>query len=67
MLADKLGIRTEGIGSKTKRYYWINAFVREYAATLAEKKKTHFRIISILLLITLISTVVVYISQNAMF
>ena len=67
MLADKLGIRTEGIGSKTKRYYWVNAFVREYIATLAEKKKTHIKIISILLLITLISTMVVYVSQSVMF
>ena len=39
LLANELGIRAEGIGSKTKRYYWINAFIREFVATIVKGKE----------------------------
>ena len=67
MLADKLGLRVEGIGSRTKSYFWINAFVREYIATLVEKKKKHIKMVVILLLINLIGSILMYISEAVLF
>ena len=67
MLAEHLGIRAEGVGSMTKRYFWINAFVREFIATIYEKKKTHLKVIGILFLINLISVVMMYISEIVFF
>ena len=67
MLAHELGIRIEGIGSKTKRYYWINAFVREYIATIVKEKKTHLLITAILVLINLIGSILMYITEVVLF
>jgi hypothetical protein len=67
MLAESLGIKAEGIGSKTKRYFWINAFVREFIATIYEKKKTHIKVVGIMLLINIISVAMMYISEVVFF
>ena len=67
MLAEHLGIKAEGIGSKTKSYFWINAFVREFIATIYEKKKTHLKVTGILFLINLVSVVMMYISEAVFF
>ena len=67
MLAYKLGYRVEGIGSKTKSYYWLNAFIREYVATIVKEKKTHILMSVVLLLINLIGTILMYISEAVLF
>ena len=67
LLASKHGIRIEGIGSKTKRYYWLNAFVREFAATIATEVKTHALVSVVLLLINLIGAILMYISEVVLF
>ena len=67
MLAEQHGLKAEGIGSKTKAYFWINAFVREFIATLVEKKKTHIKVVGIITLINLISVVMFYISETVFF
>ncbi|MBQ2309682.1 MAG: YdcF family protein [Erysipelotrichales bacterium] len=54
ILATRLGIYAEGIGGKTKSYFWINAFVREFIATLYAERKTH--ILTILGMILLVAT-----------
>ncbi len=41
IFATEQGIRTEGIGAKTKSYFWINAFIREFVATLYSEVKSH--------------------------
>ena len=46
------GVRAQGIGAKTKRYFWINAFVREFIATLSSYAKLHLAISAALLVIT---------------
>ena len=43
--AAKQGIKAEGIGSKTKVYYWVNAYIREFIATLRSEWKTHLTVI----------------------
>lgn len=54
MIADMQGLKVECIGSKTKTYFWINAFIREFIGTLyAERKRHLFVFILIILVITL--------------
>ena len=67
MLAEQSGLKAEGIGSKTKRYFWINAFVREFIATIYEEKKTHIKVVAVLFLINIISVVMMYISEAVLF
>jgi len=43
------GFRMEGIGSPTRRYFWVNAFIREFVATLASQKKRHLKVTAALL------------------
>ena len=57
-IASMQGIKAEGIGSSTKAYFWINAFIREYIATLFAERKTHLKIIGMLLIIV---TAMIYI------
>ena len=39
------GADAEGTGSRTKAYFWINAFVREFIATLFSEWKKHLQMI----------------------
>ncbi|MBR6102190.1 MAG: YdcF family protein [Ruminococcus sp.] len=41
MITRSLGIEAEGIGSKTKWYFWPNAFIREFIGLLASKWEQH--------------------------
>lgn len=50
-LAHELGIEIEGIGAKTKAYFWINAFIREFIATLFTEKKKHIAVLALILLL----------------
>lgn len=52
MYAKQVGLKADGIGAKTAKYYLPNAFLREFAALLVMNKRIHI-IISIL--ITLVS------------
>lgn len=63
MLASGQGIRAEGVGSPTKRYYWINAFVREFIATLYSERRTHIVLLALLLLASYAMIAVVYFSN----
>ena len=63
MLAESQGIRTEGIGSKTKKYFWINAFVREFIATIYKEKKNHLLMTGALILINLASVILLFLSE----
>ncbi len=59
-IASLQGIAAEGIGSTTKAYFWINAFIREYIATLFAGRKTHAKIICLLLVIVTLMIAVYY-------
>ncbi|MBQ7703527.1 MAG: YdcF family protein, partial [Firmicutes bacterium] len=54
LLAQELGYPMEGIGAPTKRYFWINAFIREFIATLVSEKRHHLKIMLVLFLIILL-------------
>ena len=61
-IADELGIEVEGIGAKTKPYFWINAFIREFIATLHYEKKSHIKALLIIVASTLPIESIIFIS-----
>ena len=64
VLAEQQGIHAEGIGSKTRPYFWINAFIREFAATLYSEGKKHLKVIALLILAMLAMIYLVYLSNT---
>ena len=46
IIANNEGIDCEGIGSKTKWYFYTNALIREFAANLYTQRKQHFALIT---------------------
>jgi len=65
-LASKLGIGAEGIGSKTKSYFWLNAFIREFIASLVIEVKTHLIIVGLLVIFNLLMAIMAYISTGVL-
>lgn len=61
--ASKLGLKVEGIGAKTKRYFWINAFIREFIAALYYERKNHIIIFAIILLLNALMLSILYLSN----
>ena len=58
VIANNQGIDCEGVGSKTKWYFYTNALIREFIANLVQEKRSHFIIllminISLLVLIAI--------------
>lgn len=53
-IASNQGLYIDGIGAKTKTYYWINAFIREFVATLVSEKNKHIKTIIVLMILFLI-------------
>ena len=64
VFASQQGIKAEGIGAKTKRYFWINAFIREFIAALVSEWKTHLAIIMGWIVIVISMIGIVYFSNN---
>lgn len=48
VIANNEGIDCEGIGSKTKWYFYTNALIREFVANLFSQRKKHIALISII-------------------
>ena len=63
ILAFGQGIHAEGIGGKTRSYFWINAFIREFIATVFSERKKHLMVIAALTLLTLMMVFVVRMSN----
>ena len=62
LIASEQGLRMEGIGSPTKRSFWVNAFIREFVATLASQKKRHLKVTAALLFGVVFMVALSYIS-----
>ena len=62
IIANNQNIDIEGIGAKTKAYYWVNAFIREFVATLVSERKRHIKVLIILMIIQLFFSVITYTS-----
>ena len=63
LLAARLNIKAEGIGSRTKSYFWVNAFIREFIATVYYNYKTHLLVLAVLMLINIMVTMMTYVSN----
>ena len=50
MLSQAAELNAEGIGSKTKWYFWPNAFLREFVGIICAKIKFYIFAISVILL-----------------
>lgn len=53
------GLDAEGMGSKTRWYFWPNAFIREFAGLLADQRK---KIISLVALAAVLASISAYIT-----
>lgn len=62
-IADSQGLKIEGIGAKTKTYFWINAFIREFIATLNAEKKKHISAVLAILVLIIIMIYITYLSN----
>ncbi len=64
IIATELKYDIEGMGSKTKTYFAINAFIREFVATLNSERKNHFKMITLLLIMVLLNVVIEYLGAT---
>ena len=59
-IARNQNINIEGIGAKTKSYFWVNAFIREFIATLVSEKKKHIITISCIIALEILMVALQY-------
>ena len=64
LLATSQGLKLDGIGSKTKSYFWINAFIREFVGTLYSEKKKHILVFLLIVIFLIIMIYLTYLSNN---
>ena len=62
LIATAQGLALEGVGSGTKRYFWVNAFIREFIATLYAQWKKHILLLVILMILIAIMCSILYLS-----
>ena len=60
VIASNEGIYCEGMGSKTKWYFYTNALIREFIATLVQERKRHIGLILVINISTLILVLIGY-------
>ena len=60
-IASNQNIKIEGIGAKTKSYFWINAFIREFIATLFSERKKHITVVCCIIVLAIFMIVLQYI------
>lgn len=58
LFAKKVGLKSEGLGSRTARYFLPNAFIREFVAIILMHKKRHIAF-TVLLLILIAAVIVI--------
>jgi len=64
LIATEQGLNFEGIGSKTKSYFWINAFIREFIGTLYSERGKHILFFLLITIIIIIMITIQYIGNN---
>jgi hypothetical protein len=60
VIASEVGIDCEGMGSKTKWYFYTNALIREFMANIVQERKKH---IIMLLMINLSLLILIFIGR----
>ena len=63
LIATTQGIKIDGIGSSTKSYFWINAFIREFIGTLYSEKKKHIIVVLIIIFTIIMMIGITYLSN----
>ena len=63
-IATEQSIYMEGIGAKTKLYFWINAFIREFIATIVNEKKKHILVTLGIIFVAILMILVTYLNNN---
>ncbi len=63
IIATEQNLKVEGIGAKTKTYFWTNAFIREFIATLYSERKKHIGIMLGITIGTIFMVSLVYVSN----
>ncbi len=64
LLATAQGLKLEGVGSPTKAYFWINAFIREFIGTLYSERKKHIIVSGIIIIIIAVMISITYFANN---
>ncbi len=64
LMATEQGLKLEGTGAKTKRYFWINAFIREFIGTLYAERKKHLLVFSLIFAAIVCMVGVSYLANN---
>lgn len=59
MIAESVGLNVQGIGSKTKIYFWPNAFVREFVGMLVRMRKKLIPLAAMIIVISIVSGLMV--------
>ncbi len=54
LIANEAGIKIDGIGSRTKWYFWPNAFLREFAGVMKCEIKYHIKAAAMIFVVSLI-------------
>ena len=60
VIANECGIECEGMGSKTKWYFYTNALIREFIANLFQEKKKHIALLIFMNIFTVILIMIGY-------
>ena len=58
VIANEQGIDCEGMGSKTKWYFYTNALIREFIANLIQEKNKHIALLVIINISLLVLTLI---------
>ena len=61
VIANEQGLECEGIGSKTKWYFYTNALIREFIANLVQERRKH---ITLLILINISLIILIFIGKH---
>ena len=64
LIATEQGLKLEGIGAKTKAYFWVNAFIREFIGTIYSERKKHLLVFILILLFIIQIILITYFANN---
>ena len=64
LIATSQDLLIDGIGSNTKSYFWINAFIREFIGTIYSERKKHIITFIFISIILMFMIVITYLGNN---
>ena len=64
LISTELGLKLDGIGSKTRTYFWINAFIREFIGTIYYERKKHIFVFIAIVIFIILMIAITYLANN---